>query len=133
MVPKLVGRFHGIRIYEASWMGQGYHSAGLTLPGVGILVGKGVMTEKLNYHLLMHEYGHILQYREIGFWRFYLLVGIPSLISAWTNGYGKGHQQYWTEYWCNYLAKSYFSEYCWRDRFYPPQDIHPHTKRWLGL
>jgi len=133
MIPKKVGNFHNVAIYEASWMGSGHSSAGITLPGYGIIVGSGVYSEEKDLQLVMHEYGHILQYRLIGWWRFYLIVGISSLLSAWTNGYKKGHQNHWTESWCNHLSRAYFVNYRWPIWHYPPKDISPSTKRGLGI
>lgn len=66
--------FSGIRIYELSWMKKGM---GVCLPPLGVFVCGGA-----SLALKQHEYGHYLQYKGMGFWRFYLNVGIPSLRSA---------------------------------------------------
>ncbi len=126
---KFVAKFHGTAVYESSFLGYGYNSAGLCLPGIGIFIGKD--TYSLDLDVIRHEYGHILQAQMIGYIPFYLLVGIPSLLSAWTHGYGKGHQQYWTEGWCNSLAKEYFSEAPWPDVRFPVRALTPNRLKWF--
>ncbi len=66
--------FDGIRIMEISFMPKG---SGVSLPPFGILVGRNA-----SINLKQHEYGHYLQYRVMGFFRFYIEVGLPSLWSA---------------------------------------------------
>ncbi len=62
----------GSRVYIFRWM-KGH---GMALPPFGILVGPD-----FHQNLLQHEFGHILQYREKGMWRFYTEVGLPSFIN----------------------------------------------------
>lgn len=66
--------FPGITVFTSNLLKPGM---GICLPPFGIFVHPGASTG-----LCQHEYGHFLQYREMGFWRFYLFVGIPSLKSA---------------------------------------------------
>lgn len=66
--------FSGIKIYESSWMKRGL---GVSLPPLGIFVSQGA-----SLALKQHEYGHYLQYKEMGFWQFYTKVGFPSFMSA---------------------------------------------------
>ena len=133
MLPQYKGKFEGVRIYETSHMGVGHHSAGITLPGIGIIVGMGVFSLRQDMDLIRHEYGHILQYRKIGFLRFYFLIGISSLLSARSSGHGRGHQNHWTEYWCNYLSRLYFHDASWNTNHYPCKDITDKSKYWLGI
>ncbi|MEL6122306.1 MAG: hypothetical protein AAFR14_01190 [Bacteroidota bacterium] len=129
--PTYVGTFHQVSIYETRWMGSDLRSAGLCLPGIGVLVGDGVYSRRTNLSLVMHEYGHILQFRRVGWWRFYLIIGLSSLLSAVSNGFGRGHMSYWTEYWANHLAKSFFGPAVWTEWRYPAKDITDRTKKWL--
>ena len=133
MNPKYIGLFEGVRIYESSRLGCGYNSGGLALPGFGIIVGKGTFSEGKDIGLVQHEYGHILQYRMIGWFRFYLMVVIPSLISAWTNWHKKPHQLYWTELWANHLSYQRFSSYCNQSYRFPSRDISSQTKWWFSI
>lgn len=125
-----VGNYRGVRIYESSVMGEAYHSAGIALPGYGIIVAPGVYSKDCDIDTVRHEYGHFIQARMIGYVAFYFCIGIPSLLSAWTRGYGRGHQQYWTEKWCNYLVGLYDQEL--PQRRYPAKDLSKKTKWFLG-
>jgi len=126
-----VGAFEGIPIYESRRLGEGYNSGGLALPGLGIVVGLGAFSKELDLETVRHEFGHILQARLTGKVMFYLFVGLPSLLSAWLNWHGRGHNQYWTEVWCNHLAKKYFSEALWPDGRFPIKDLTSFSKYWL--
>lgn len=129
--PRVVGLLNGIRIYESSWFGKGFYSGGLALPGIGIFVGEGTFSNQLNVPLVFHEYGHFLQFRQTGWLRFYFCIGLPSLISACTKGFGKGHQHFWTEQWCNFLINEEFDEINLPDSTYPARDLSTFSKRWL--
>lgn len=37
--------------------------------------------EDYTKEIIQHEFGHILQYKQRGFWKFYWEVGSPSLIN----------------------------------------------------
>lgn len=123
-----VGKFNDVSIYESSWLGKGYSTAGLALPGIGIIVGQYSYSILKNVNLIKHEYGHFLQCKMTGKFRFYLFVGLPSLMSAFTNGFGKGHDQFWTELWANQLARSYFDSEPWSNASYPCSDISKKLK-----
>lgn len=100
------GRFENVRVYESPWMPTG---AGMTLPGICILVYPGANSTRRNVPLLMHEFGHILQARKTGTLLFYFKIGIPSLFSAMRSGKrGHRHLDFWTEVWANGLADEYF-------------------------
>lgn len=128
---KFITRFEGVAIYESPYLGSGFNSAGLALPGWGIVVGKGTYSQSKDYDVVRHEFGHFLQCRMIGFLAFYICVGIPSLISAWTNGWKKGHQNYWTEGWANELAMQYFGVQQWPIYRFPPKSPSKKTLRWI--
>jgi len=132
MVDKPVGRFEGTHVYESSTLGGGYNSGGLALPGIGIVVGKGTFSQELGLEVVQHEFGHVLQYRLVGPFWFYLVVGPLSLLSAWTNWHGRGHRRYWTEQWANHLAAEYFGKEKWPYWRFPCQDINNRTKFWMG-
>lgn len=67
-------KFPGINIIETNWLKKGM---GVCIPPFAILVYDGASTA-----VKQHEYGHFLQYQQMGFIRFYLKVGLPSLYSA---------------------------------------------------
>jgi len=133
MAPKYIGLFEGVRIYESSRLGEGYNCGGIALPGIGIIVGVGAFSEKKDIGLVQHEYGHILQYRLIGWLRFYLFVGLPSLISAWTRWHKKPHQFFWTELWANHLSVHKFQQRNMPSFRFPSRDISKQTKWWLSI
>jgi RHS repeat-associated protein len=122
---KYVGRFEGVNVYESSELGNFNRpdlSGGITLPGRGITVGQGVFTRGAsgNIDLLKHEFGHILQSKELGNISFYKNVGIPSIKSASGNGInGHWHNSYWTEIWANRLSSTYFAPYKWNSSMFP--------------
>ena len=126
------GRFEGIRIFECSFMGKGAASAGLALPGIGIFVGREVFDNESAVYLLMHEYGHILQARAYGWVKFYGFIGLLSLCSAITDGFGGRHKNYWTERWANHLSKQYFEIDRWPLLHYPVGLPPASIKRFLG-
>lgn len=128
---KYAGTFEGVSVYESAFLGRGIRSAGLALPGLGIVLGKDAFREPKNRLLLYHEFGHFLQYRLTGFILFYLGIGIPSLLSAITRGWGRGHDLYWTEKWANHLVKNHFDQVKCLEQLLPSCDISSNTKRIL--
>ncbi len=94
---KYAGKFEGVDVYESADLGNGYNSGGITLPGKGIVVGTNIIKgAKQNAWLLEHEFGHILQARKVGLFRFYSIKGKESLWSATVNS-SQGHGKFWTE------------------------------------
>ena len=87
---------------------KGSNYRGATFPGRGILVSKGVLTGEGSQGraLLQHEFGHILQFREVGAKAYYSLIAPASLASACRSEIK--HDCFWTETWANYLSKEYF-------------------------
>ncbi|MBU1067749.1 hypothetical protein KKE60_08175 [Patescibacteria group bacterium] len=57
---------------------------GMCLPPFGIYVNRNAPE-----HVRQHEYGHYLQYKEYGMAKYYLTVGLPSVISAATSAPGE--------------------------------------------
>lgn len=107
---KYVGKFEGVNLYEAP-ISKG---SAATLPGRGIILSKGQYTlnssSRYTQELLQHEFGHILQAREIGLKAFYNVIAPESLMSATMDGVGGwNHNLFWTETWANYLSKGYFA------------------------
>ena len=109
-----VGKFEGVSVFESSYLGniKGAHG-GVTVPGYGIIVGKGVFTSvDWDKAMLQHEFGHILQFRKfpISYYR----VVVPESLASCTYARIKGdlslHWNYWTETWANYLSESYFGK-----------------------
>lgn len=109
---KYVGEFEGVNVFENETffgdIGEGGNLRGATFPGRGILVSKGVYTfgRPDGKALLQHEFGHILQYREVGAKAYYSVIAPESLASATRSQ--SAHDHFWTETWANYLSKEYF-------------------------
>ena len=139
-----VGTFEGVNVYESKLLGV-WNSAdgwsGVTLPQKGIYVGRGVYSNDID--MMMHEFGHILQYRKHGSLAYYSVIGPESLASASRNGVnGWNHNIYWTETYANYLSHNYFGMQAFRngwDSFYwnyqqnPIQNISPENLLRLKL
>ena len=112
---KYVGRFEGQNVYESKLLGtfsyKGSYS-GFTLPDLGIYVGKGVFTlnQQAGLAMMQHEFGHVLQYRIIGFKDYYGVIAKESLLNCAADRlFGTStHDTFWTETWANYLSKNYF-------------------------
>lgn len=113
---KYVGEFEGVNVFENETffgdIGEGGNLRGATFPGKGILVSKGVYTSGGldGKALLQHEFGHILQYREVGAKAYYSVIAPESLASAARSAVDPSysHDHFWTETWANYLSKGYF-------------------------
>ncbi|MBK7480634.1 MAG: hypothetical protein IPI69_13565 [Bacteroidales bacterium] len=106
---KYVGKFKSINLYEAP-IPEG---SATTLPGRGIILSKGQYTlnstSRYTRELLQHEFGHILQAREVGLKAFYNVIAPESLASASMDGVGGwSHSTFWTETWSNYLSNNHF-------------------------
>ncbi len=78
-------------------------------PGVGIFVNNKLTGNK---NLLMHEFGHILQYRNYGFFCFWLKIAPVSVFSALISRVNSDHQHKFTgvEIEANVLAYNYFGQ-----------------------
>ena len=75
-----VGKIEGVNVFETNLLGsledsKRKRSGGVTLPGIGIIVGKGVLSEDYDKDLLKHEFGHILQFRLVGYRKYYGFIG----------------------------------------------------------
>jgi hypothetical protein len=121
---KFVGKFEGVNMYESSLLGNGEFSSGITLPGRGIIVGKGAYSKGLGMQLVHHEFGHILEARMVGFKAFYTIIGPESLQSAINDGIlWHSHKNFWTETWANYLSKNYFGDMYFGGPSFPVKNI----------
>lgn len=121
---KYVGTFENQYIFESSALGNingDYY--GVTIPERGIIVGKGVFTggKLRGLAMIQHEFGHILQYREIGPKAYWTVVAPESLIDCATRP--KEHYRYWTETWANFLSQKYFGNKWIRSLQYPAKNI----------
>lgn len=108
----ITGKYKGkyrntdVSVYESKVM-EG--TAGVTLPGRGIIVSDGAFSRNLYPNVLQHEFGHILQANEIGLFGYYGIVAKESAASALMDGkLGWEHKNFWTETWANYLSKEYW-------------------------
>ena len=78
-------------------------------PG-GITLGEYIIVGTKQELTVRHEFGHVLQSRMLG--PLYLfVVGLPSLIHAWLNGYigccrrhQEGYHHFYTEKWADRLG-----------------------------
>lgn len=78
-------------------------------PG-GITLGEYIIVGTKQELTVRHEFGHVLQSRMLG--PLYLfVVGLPSLIHAWLNGYigccsrhEEGYYHFYTEKWADRLG-----------------------------
>ena len=133
-IPRLsfVGTFQGVNVYESLRLGSYYKRGefyyGVTLPPAGIFVGIGVFKNDLD--MMMHEFGHILQYRKHGAYSYYTVFAPKSFASASINP--QGHNNYWVETYANYLSYNYFYsketfEFGWKD-FYWNHNQNPVQK-----
>lgn len=99
-------RFEDINVYE---LGGLKGSSAFSLPGIGIFVGPAHSSD---YHLLRHEYGHILQYNKQGPLNFYLIIAPVSLLSACYERLNKNyrHKNAGVEIRANALSYTYFGQ-----------------------
>ncbi|HEX7366143.1 MAG TPA: hypothetical protein VF273_03550 [Pelobium sp.] len=104
---KKAATFENTNIYE-TWLFKAGH--GLTIPKIGIITSRGALL--IDQDLIQHEFGHILQWRIMGNWKFYLNVGVPSLWSAVKASLKKSyfHQTHAVEIAANQLAYQYFNQ-----------------------
>jgi hypothetical protein len=77
--------------------------------GGRIVVGEGVLSLRLDIPLLKHEFGHILQAREVGLSNYYYTIAEESFLSASRNSV-VNHSKFWTETWANYKSFNYFND-----------------------
>ncbi|MBP1664564.1 MAG: hypothetical protein H6Q19_1704 [Bacteroidetes bacterium] len=100
-------KFQGIRIFQLN-IGNFKKGAAMTIPGIGIFVGKGMQHDT---ELLRHEFGHVLQCRKWGFWFFWRSIASDSLKSALNQKRKYApHMHTWTEWSANWLAYQYFDK-----------------------
>jgi len=78
-------------------------------PGLGIFVHRALLNNK---NLLMHEFGHILQFRKYGFFVFWMKIAPASFFSALQSRINSTHQHKRTkvEIDANVLAYHYFNQ-----------------------
>ena len=131
---KYVGKFEGVNVFESKRMGNIK-----TIPERGIIVGKGVFTsgELKGTAMLQHEFGHILQYRQVGTKAYYSVIAPESLFSATRSRFDSlySHDYFWTETWANFLSKEYFGAKWLGKLFsgYPAKDINIINKIRLAM
>ncbi len=106
---KKIGEFENTSIYESALCKKGH---GLTIPQIGIITYQGAFSKGLDLGLIKHEFGHILQYRNVGIIKFYFGIGLPSLMSALKASFNKSyrHQTHLVEIDANRLSFNYFNQ-----------------------
>lgn len=105
---KYLKDFEGTRIFSLRNR-RFQRGTAITLPGIGIFIGEKHVD---NTDLLRHEFGHILQKRQKGFFYFWFKIAPVSLKSALhlTRNKHKTHMHTWTEWSANRLSFDYFKK-----------------------
>jgi len=108
-VLKFIGFFEGAKIFETKLIHKG---RGITLPNFGIFLSPRTYSLQKDLWLVKHEFGHFLQYQEIGFIKFYIKIGISSLFSAVKQNLIKDydHQTHKVELDANKKSYLYFNQ-----------------------
>jgi hypothetical protein len=120
-----VGKFEGVNVFESKKFGsylEGY--SGVTIPEKGIFIGLNLYKEgeyNKDEFFMMHEFGHIKQYRRWGARAYWDIIGPESFKSAWLNP--DNHDNFWTETYANFLASRYFIDVKWDYKKWLVQDI----------
>ncbi len=95
----------GINVLETSFMAK---DEGITLPPFGIVVDS-----ETSLDVIQHEYGHYLQYKELGLIDFYKNIGLPSIYNGLENSLhipkSVPHRYYRTETDANYRAQKFYN------------------------
>lgn len=101
-------KFEGINLICIN-AGNFRRGAAVALPGIGIISGKESLKQP---DLLRHEFGHMLQFREWGFFFYWTRIGPASLLSARKAIKEKTHihMHCWTEWSANRLSYHYFNK-----------------------
>jgi len=104
----MASRFEGVRLICLN-AGDFRKGAAVALPGIGIITGKSNLQ---NENLLRHEFGHFLQYRNIGFLFYWGRIAPVSLRSALKARKKRdyNHMSCWTEWSANLLSYNYFNK-----------------------
>ena len=76
-----VSNYRGQIVVRVPFMRSGVSAGPLMLLGANAYSNRPDREERL-FNLLRHEHGHFLQYQELGFWRYYLGIALPSLINS---------------------------------------------------
>ena len=82
---KYVGQFEGVDVYESGNLGNiNSEFSALTIPDRGIITADGVFTSGVEdgKALMQHEFGHILQFNEVGPLAYYSISAPESFASA---------------------------------------------------
>lgn len=100
---KYIFTYKGAKVY--SWNISGGMSLGkyIFVP----FTKKDLLTCE-RFQMIMHEYGHTLQSRKLG-WLYLIVIGLPSLIWAqcfqkYRDKTGKSYYAFYTERWANKLG-----------------------------
>ena len=113
-----MGSICGVSCF-VSTLGELKNRAAIALPGIGIFVNPGDVT---NVNLLRHEFGHILQAKKWGKLFFYRYIAMESIRSARRSNHDPKfvHQHTWTEWTANRLAYYFFKRpEDWDTKSYP--------------
>ena len=80
--------FVGVRVRRGGW----FVPSRVAFQFCGrIYVGRKWAGEDFSVLMIAHEYGHFLQQRELGFWRYLWRVAYPSVLSVLRDPYGHLH------------------------------------------
>jgi len=72
-----MSKYMGQRVIRVSFLGSSAASV-----GPFIFLGRGLKNDEWGRKTLRHEHGHYLDYKDLGFFKFFLGIGLPSVINA---------------------------------------------------
>jgi hypothetical protein len=102
---KYLGEYYGVWVYSNPMFNDG---SALSYRKC-IYVGEDVWDNPCKGFILQHEFGHYLQYTEMGSLKYLLHVGIPSIWSSWHNK-AQVHNRKHYEIDANIRAYNYFNK-----------------------
>lgn len=101
-------KIEGVPVFALKFLFLQNGSA-FTIPGLGIFISED---RESDIGLLRHEFGHVLQYKEKGFFYFWIKIVPISVCSAFLSAINKNHNhmEVWTEWTANRLSFDYFKQ-----------------------
>ena len=72
-----MSKYMGQRVVRPPFCGCSAASVGPVM-----LLGRGLHNDDCGRKILRHEHGHYLDYKDLGFFKFFLGIGLPSFINA---------------------------------------------------
>ena len=72
-----MSKYMGQRVIRPPFCGCSAASVGPVM-----LLGRGLKNDEWGRKTLCHEHGHYLDYKDLGFFKYFLGIGLPSVINA---------------------------------------------------